>query len=89
MDDLIMEDHQVTEQAQAMEVNNQAKIIAKVDSLAMKIKMKIIDPVDRIIKIKIPLTIEILVMDSRLSHRPKTISYNRHQFNNQASKTLK
>ena len=73
MDDLIMEDHQVTEQAQAMEVNNQAKIIAKVDSLAMKIKMKIIDPVDRIIKIKIPLTIEILVMDSHLIHRPKTI----------------
>lgn len=76
------------ESAQVMKVNNQVKMTVKVDSLLMK--MKIIDPVNKIIKTtKILPTIEALAMDSHLSHQPKTISYNRHQLSNQAIKTLK
>lgn len=75
------------ERAQAMKDNNQTKIIVKVGSLAMK--MKITGPVNKVIKIIIPPTIKILAMDSHLSQLPKTISYNRHQFNNQVIKALK
>ena len=93
-DHQIMEGHRVMEfhpiimeSAQVMKVNNQVKMAVKLDSLAMK--MKIIDPVNKIIKTKIPRTMEALAMNSNLSHRDKAISYNLHQLSNQAIKILK